>query len=360
MAPMGVPPLQRSRLGRIVMLRAVFLKATALTRSAAFLVMGVLCQAAMAEEPLGLDAPWHEGSRECTKSPGPALEVHRYDARTLILREGLCSSTEAPFLYLLLGEHKALLIDTGDVSDPKQVNLASAIQLLLPETNGKRLPLLVVHTHRHRDHRSGDAQLRKLPGVEVVGYDLASVKRFFDLPQWPQGTAQIDLGERAVDVLPAPGHEGTELVFYDRGTALVFSGDFLLPGRILVDDTEAYRESVLRVSHWLEGRPVTAFLGGHIEMDTQGELYPAGSSYHPHERPLPMDLAELKTLSEGLAQFNGFYTRSGDLVLQNSLRILALIAFTGGLLLAALTWGLLRLRRRARRLQRSPAPMAGS
>ena len=59
---------------------------------------------------------------------------------------------EAPFIYLLIGKTKALLIDTGAVADAKTMPLAQTVTSLLPK-GGTRLPLMVVHTHGHLDHR---------------------------------------------------------------------------------------------------------------------------------------------------------------------------------------------------------------
>lgn len=36
-----------------------------------------------------------------------------------------------------------------------------------------------------------------------------------------------------------PGYNETEVSFYDRNTGLFFSGDFLLPGRLLIEDAKA-------------------------------------------------------------------------------------------------------------------------
>jgi glyoxylase-like metal-dependent hydrolase (beta-lactamase superfamily II) len=252
-------------------------------------------------------------------------------------------------MYLLIGSEKALLIDTGDVEDPGKVGLARTVQQLLPGEGAQKLPLLVVHTHRHPDHRAGDRQLKLLPSTQVVGYDLDSVEKFYGLPDWPSGRAAINLGGRAVDVIPTPGHNETEVTFYDRGTGLVFCGDFLLPGRILVDDIEAYRASATRLIDRLGDWPVTAFLGGHIEMDAQGKLYKWGAQHHPDERPLPMTLADLKALSAALEQFNGFYTDSGGFTMTNPLHNLLAIAVPAGLAVLALLWLLARyLRRRSR------------
>ena len=61
-----------------------------------------------------MDVHWNEGSPECANSPQPPLQVHQYNARTFILRENLCSTFEAPFMYLLFGQTRALLLDTGE------------------------------------------------------------------------------------------------------------------------------------------------------------------------------------------------------------------------------------------------------
>src|ERR1700722_3849594 len=122
-----------------------------------------------------VDTQWNEGSPDCTKSPGPPLDWRHYDPHTLILREGLCATFEAPFMYLLIGSSKALLIDTGDVEDPQKIALATTVNQQLTGNGSERLPLLVVHTHRHLDHRAGDGQFQTQPNTQVVGFDLDSV-----------------------------------------------------------------------------------------------------------------------------------------------------------------------------------------
>ena len=67
--------------------------------------------------PGSMDVQWNEGSADCAKNPQPPLQQHQYNAQTFILRENLCTTFEAPFMYLLIGSSKALLIDTGDIED---------------------------------------------------------------------------------------------------------------------------------------------------------------------------------------------------------------------------------------------------
>ena len=174
--------------------------------------------------------------------------MHAYNPQTFILRENLCATFEAPFMYLLVGSARALLIDTGDIANPDQMPLEKTVMGLLPQDGPAKLPLLVVHSHRHLDHRAGDGQFQGVPNVQVVGYDIDSVKRYYNFTDWPNGVAHMDLGNRIVDVIPTPGHNETHVAFYDRNTALFFSGDFLMPGRLLIDDTDADLASAKRAS----------------------------------------------------------------------------------------------------------------
>ena len=299
--------------------------------------------------PGSMEVRWSEGSPDCGNHPQPPLQIHQYNARTYILRENLCTTFEAPFMYLLLGSARALLIDTGDVADPKQMPLAATVTNLLPGEGAAKLPLLVVHTHRHFDHRAADPQFTRLPNVQVVGYTVASVRDYYGFPDWPIGLAQISLGDRTLDVMPTPGHNETEVSFYDRNTGLFISGDFLLPGRLLIDDARADLASAQRVAAFIKDRPVTFVLGGHIEMDTRGDLFAWGSRYHPHEHVLQMTKDDLLALPAAVRSFNGFYTVRGHFVMMNSMRILSVEGIGALLVLIVLATLLVKFIRRRRR-----------
>lgn len=300
--------------------------------------------------PGSMEVHWYEGVPNCAQNTQPPLQVHRYNAQTFVLRENICATFEAPFMYLLIGSTKALLIDTGDVADPKQMPLAETVMNLLPSAGSAKLPLLVVHSHRHGDHRAGDGQFAHLPNVQVVGYDLASVQHFYNVSDWPNGLAQIDLGGRTVDAIPTPGHNETEVSFYDRETGLFFSGDFLMPARLLVDDTGAYLASAQRAAAFVKDRPVSFVLGGHIEKNASGELFSWESQYHPNEHVLQLTKEDVLALPAALHNFNGFYSASGQFVMMNSIRILIVEAALAGVALITLVWILVRyIRRRIRR-----------
>ena len=284
--------------------------------------------------PGKMDVRWNQGSPDCAKNPQPPIQVHRYNADTFILRENLCATYEAPFIYLLIGKAKALLIDTGAVTDAKIMPLAQTVISLLPN-EGSRLPLMVVHTHGHLDHRSGDDQFRALPDVEIVPTDLESVKSRLGIAGWPNGIGQIDLGDRVIDVIPTPGHHASHVAYYDRQTGLLFSGDFILPGRLLIEDTAADLGSARRLAQFVEQHPIAYVLGAHIELDEAGKTF-FGTQYHPNERPLQLTKQDVLAMPGIVGGFNGFYAKRGVYLLMNQNRILILLGVAAIALLVAM------------------------
>jgi hydroxyacylglutathione hydrolase len=320
--------------------------ATLLTLAAVFLSA---LPASAEPVPGSLPAQWNIGAEDCVASPQPPLQVHAYEPQTFILRQSPCASFEANFIYLLIGSDKALLIDTGAVADPKAMPLAQTILELLPDKDNKKLRLLVAHTHRHLDHRAGDPQFAALPSVEVVPFDFEGVRAFFGFNDWPNGIAQIDLGGRTVDVIPTPGHNQTHVAFYDDRTGILFTGDFLMPARLLIEDAGAYRESALRVIDFLKTRPLTHILGGHIELNAAGRAYRFGSRYHPNEHRLELTKADIAALPAAFARFNGFYARYPNYILTNPVRNLLALGFIVLVVLSLAAFGLYRFLRRRRR-----------
>jgi hydroxyacylglutathione hydrolase len=326
----------------------------------AFLSLGIMvyCTESAWSEPVpgSLPAQWNIGAENCTASPQAPLQVHAYEPQTFILRQNPCANPEANFFYLLVGSQKALLIDTGAVADPNKMPLAQTVLSLLPLKDGVSLPLLVVHTHKHRDHYAGDGQFASLPNVKVEPPDLASVRAFFGFDHWPEDVAHLDLGDRIVDVVPTPGHESAHIAFYDERTALLFSGDFLMPGRLTLEDTVADQKSAARVIDFLANRPVAHVLGGHIERDLAGHTYAEGATYHPNERPLELSREDLMKLPSALASFNGFYASHENYSITHPMHNLLAVLCAAFMLLSVLGFASYRLLLRWRRRGCRPAP----
>ena len=323
----------------------------ALAKALLSLAIIVYCSGSAWSEPApgSLPAQWNVGAENCAASSQAPLQVHAYEPQTFILRQNPCANPEANFLYLLIGSQKALLIDTGAVADPNKMPLAQTVLSLLARKDGEPLPLLVVHTHKHRDHYVGDGQFASLPNVKVVSPDLPSARAFFGFDHWPEGIAHLDLGDRIVDVVPAPGHESAHIAFYDERTALLFSGDFLMPGRLTLEDTAADQRSAARVIDFLTNRPVTHVLGGHIERDLAGHTYAEGATYHPNERPLELSREDLMKLPAALASFNGFYASHENYSITHPMHNLLAVLCAAFVLLSVLGFASYRLLRRWRR-----------
>jgi hydroxyacylglutathione hydrolase len=318
-----------------------------------FAAMLLSALSASAEPVSGsLPAQWNIGAKDCEASSQPPLQVHTFEPQTFILRQSPCASFEANFIYLLIGSERALSIDTGAVADPQAMPLAKTIMELLPDKEGKKLPLVVAHTHRHLDHRAGDPQFASLPSVQVVPFDFEGVRAFFGFDNWPNGIAHIDLGGRTVDVIPTPGHNQTHVAFYDDRTGILFTGDFLMPARLLIDDAGAYRESALRVIDFLKTRQLTHILGGHIELNAAGSAYRFGSRYHPNEHRLELTRADLAALPAAFERFNGFYARYPNYILTNPVHNILALSFAVLVALSLAAFGLYRLWR-CRRTRRA-------
>lgn len=245
---------------------------------------------------------WNHGAPDCAAAAEPPLQTHWYDARTVVMRQGKCSHFEAPFLYLLIGRERALLVDTGAVPDSgaAPLPLRETVDAALAHAAGPgRAPpdLVVAHSHAHDDHVGNDAQFAGRSATVVVPPPRDAVREHFGLPDWPDGIGRIDLGDRPLLVLPTPGHEPAHVMFYDEATGLLLSGDMLYPGLLTVRDWPAYRASAARVAAFAAARPVRLVLGCHVEMRrAPRRWYPLGSRHQPDEHPLPLTAAHVTEL----------------------------------------------------------------
>ena len=141
-----------------------------------------------------VDKVRNHGAPDCARSEDPAVEVYRHDADTYILRQSKCVHFEAPFIYVLFGEHTALVLDTGATADATRFPLYETVRGLVAQRQQQKIGLLVAHSHSHEDHREGDAQFQDKPGVTVVAPNAKAVRAHFGFWSWPEGSANVDLG----------------------------------------------------------------------------------------------------------------------------------------------------------------------
>jgi glyoxylase-like metal-dependent hydrolase (beta-lactamase superfamily II) len=209
--------------------------------------------------------------------------------------------------YLVLGDDLALLYDTGmGIGD-----IGAEVRRLTS------LPLLVVNSHHHYDHRGGNASLagyakdiavhadgaalhasaaphewlesyahisramrtsyEDLRALDTAGFFLTDsrieVRPVPELAGWRIEAVRptrllregdsLDLGGRRLDVLHTPGHSPDGICLWDAAAGLLLAGDTLISGTFFAHvpgaDVAAFAGSTGR----LAGLPVTTALLGH-------------------------------------------------------------------------------------------------
>lgn len=133
------------------------------------------------------------------------------------------------YLYLLEGEEKALLIDTGWGAG----NLKAFVEKLTDKE------IVVANTHFHPDHSAGNAEFETVYMSKDWKIDEPSVTTPgagpFDPTRLPHQDYKkilvgegdtIELGGRTIDVLDVkPAHCNSSLFFFDKAHGLMFTGD---------------------------------------------------------------------------------------------------------------------------------------
>ncbi len=259
------------------------------------------------KQPGNWDVNWIHGAPDCSASSDPSIQIHPYNEDTFVLRQSKCLHFEAPFLYLLFGEEKVFLQDTGAVksSGSKALSIDQVVEGIIADWLADRgrtresLELLVTHSHSHADHIQGDEAFEGRPNTTVVNPSLSAVQSFFGFASWPTDFVTLDLGGRVLEITGIPGHHPTSIAVYDDQTGLLLTGDTLYPGHLFISDYETYRTSIQRMADWMSNYDPTWIVGTHIEMSAEpGVAYPYGSTYQPNEHTLHMEMDVLTELAD--------------------------------------------------------------
>ncbi|HEY1407037.1 MAG TPA: MBL fold metallo-hydrolase [Spirochaetota bacterium] len=170
-------------------------------------------------------------------------------------------------MYLINGISHALMIDTG-------WGLADVKKYIRTIT---QLPLIVVNTHGHPDHVSGNYLFDKvyIAKEDIMNQSFARDIRemksrtairelpdWFNREEWCAKTFTtpvimkdgdlFDLGDTIIEVLSAPGHTAGSVALIDRTRRVLFAGDSVLVGEIWMHGAAAmpltvYRDSLVRL-----------------------------------------------------------------------------------------------------------------
>jgi glyoxylase-like metal-dependent hydrolase (beta-lactamase superfamily II) len=173
--------------------------------------------------------------------------------------------------YLIVGEERALLFDTGmGISDLRKTTAELT-----------KLPIMVLNSHTHDDHvgdnwefdtvygmdtdftrqnakgSRGDAQAEITPdqicGALPKGFDArAYTTRPWKITALAHDGDRFDLGGRTLQVIATPGHTPDAIALIDRANGLLFTGDTYYPAPIWLfrpeTDLDAYAASIRRLA----------------------------------------------------------------------------------------------------------------
>ena len=160
------------------------------------------------------------------------------------------------YMYLLEGEEKALLIDTGYGVG----NLREFVEKL---TNK---PILVANTHFHPDHSAGNGEFEEVMVAKDWEIDAPSVLTEgqipFDISKLPYPNYKkviikegdvIDLGNRLIKVLDVlPAHCNSSLFFYDEENSMIFVGDEIEAAQVNMFDNSCNPNAPYEINSRLE------------------------------------------------------------------------------------------------------------
>jgi glyoxylase-like metal-dependent hydrolase (beta-lactamase superfamily II) len=242
---------------------------------------------------------WPTGGPNCMEMQ--EYYIHAYNPTFYILRQSGCTDYEKPFVYLIFGNDKAMLWDTGSRNSRIRETVDRLIARWLVENKRASIPLVVVHSHKHGDHIAGDSQFADRPDTTLVKPDLASVKAFFGFQNWPDEIRTFDLGGRPMDVFGIPGHTDDSIALYDRRTGILLTGDTVYPGRLYVTDFETFKTSIHRLAAFTADKPIAHVLGNHIEQtNTPFVDYVVRTKYQPEEHELALSAGTILELDRAL------------------------------------------------------------
>ena len=226
------------------------------------------------------------------------FEVYRVRPGVFALYEG--HQAEEVISYLIVGERKALLFDTGMGIAP----IRPVVEQLT------KLPVTVLNSHTHYDHIGGNYEFTDILAMDTAftrerathgysntvmrdevapgnlcghlpkGFDPASYRaRPFRITGTVHDGSVIDLGGRKLEVISVPGHTPDSIALLDRSHRLLFTGDTFYVGPIWLfepeTDLNAYARSTARL----------ASLAGSLDLLLPGHNTPAVSpAYLPKLR----------------------------------------------------------------------------
>ena len=251
---------------------------------------------------------WIHGSVSAKANTDVRVQVHRYNEHTFVLRQNPAIHWEAPFMYLLMGEERAVLLDAGATEEAEYFPLRSVVERTMKrwqQANGiAKMPLLVLTLGSDASQNGALGQFRNRPDTMVVAADDVLRSKVLG-SKWPR-EGKLDLGGRVLTVLPTPGLDAAAISVFDGWSKILFTGNTLYPGRLVIRDFPQYLDSLEALLEFSETSDIRWIFGGRIEMSAEPGLdFMLRSNYRPNERALQLTAADLQDATDIVRLING-------------------------------------------------------
>jgi len=198
--------------------------------------------------------------------------IEYIDANTIAIGEP--RYYQKNYNYLILGEDRAILFDTG----PGVRNIRPLVKSLTS------LPITVIASHLHYDHIGNHekfenvalldtAQIRKqtqrqafIPShAQHLGLIEGIKKPVLKVSEWLTHGQDINLGDRRLTVLHTPGHTEDSVMLFDKNRKQLFVGDFIYEAELFAflpgSNVEQYFQSTQNLLSVIN--PGTTLLSAH-------------------------------------------------------------------------------------------------
>ena len=200
-------------------------------------------------------------------------EVFRNDDLTISVLEKnvwIIEASDGSTMYIIEGESKAMLIDTGT----KAMKLDEIVHSITQK------PLLVVITHAHLDHIGNINCFDEiyLHPAETV---LLNVGTYKGKVNYMTDGDVFDLGNKKIEVRLMPGHTPGSVILLDRTTGSSFTGDAFGSGEVVWMQLPhhlpmaTYHQSCRKMLELMD-KGITKIYGGHFSQSGRKAL---GRSY---------------------------------------------------------------------------------
>lgn len=174
-------------------------------------------------------------------------------------------------MYLLIGNERALLIDSGY----GRIDLKNIISHITDK------PVILMLTHGHLDHANGSAPFAAyLNENDFAVYTHHSNpdflkpylkgKRIEKAHLKPLLPSTVDLGGRKVEVILTPGHTRGSVCMLDKYSGMAFCGDTINPWDVWLGLDESlpvteYKKSLVLLLQAVERNGITKLHSGHSQ-----------------------------------------------------------------------------------------------